>query len=135
MDWESIITILPAILIAIGLPLVLRKRRKTGPLKMEGLYDHFRGLGVDASLLEGGEAEEQIAMMRSRTEKSLGILEIKGRKIDYIDVVGMSSQYGTNYFLDYLVKRPDLLIKGPQKKTTLVKKKTSALWGKVIDIK
>ena len=133
MGWDSIITILPAILIAIGLPLALRKRKKGGPAKKGGLHQHLQGIGMQVSLVEEGTEDEKIGKRRSLGEKSQGLIEVKGRNIDWINVIGVSSQYGTNYFIDYLVTSMHPTTTA-EKKTKLTRKKSQPLRGKVIDI-
>ena len=46
----------------------------------------------------------------------------------------MASQYGARYFLDYLVKCSNIMEERVLKKTKLTKKKSPALWGKVVAI-
>lgn len=54
----------------------------------------------------------------------MGAIEVRGKHIDWINITGVSTQYGTNYFLDFQVDTPNLAIKKP-KKTVLRKKKAS----------
>ena len=134
MDWSSILSIIIAVLMFVGLPLVLRKRKKEGPKKGEELCQHLREMGVKAYILQTGSDQEKIGQKRSSSEKSMGIIELKNRNIDFINVIGVASQYGTNYFVGYLVKTPNIAGKQTLKKTRLVRKKSSPLWGKVIGI-
>ena len=99
---------------------------------MEQLLHHLLEIGVKASLVEGGVDEEKVGVSRSFMQRSVGVIEIVGRNIDYMNVIGVASQYGVNYFLDYLVRSPSRL--GKRKKTRMVRKKSPAIWGRVVDI-
>jgi len=59
---------------------------------------------------------------------------LKDRNIDFINIISIASQYGTRYFIDYLVKTPNVMGKRSLKKTRLIRKKSSPLWGKVVAI-
>jgi len=135
MEWANILGgIIAALVVAIGLPLALRKRKKGGPQNVEQLLHHLQEIGVKASLAEKGVDEEKVGLSRSFMRSSVGLIEIAGRNIDYVNVIGVASQYGVNYFLDYLVRSPSWSSKKRQKKTRMVRKKSPALWGKVVDI-
>jgi hypothetical protein len=122
------------LVVAIGLPLALRKRKKGGPQTVGQLLHHLQEIGIKVSLAEGGVDEERLGVSRSFMRSSVGVIEITGRNIDYINVIGVASQYGVNYFLDYLVRSPGWSGKRRQKKTRMVRKKSPAIWGKVVDI-
>ncbi len=133
MEWANILGgIIAALVVAIGLPLALRKRKKGGPQNVEQLLHHLLEIGVKASLAEKGVDEEKVGLSRSFARSSVGVIEIAGTNIDYVNVIGVASQYGVNYFLDYLVRSPSRL--GKKKKTRIVKKKSPAIWGRVVDI-
>ena len=135
MDWVNILTgIIAALVLTIGLPLALRKRKKGGPQNVEQLLHHLQEIGVKASLVEKGVDEEKVGLSRSFMRSSVGVIEIAGRNIDYVNVIGVASQYGVNYFLDYLVRSPNWSGKKRQKKTRMVRKKSPAIWGRVVDI-
>jgi len=91
-------------------------------------------MGVKASTLEKGSNQEKIGQKRSRSERSTGVIELKDRNIDFINIISIASQYGTRYFIDYLVKTPNVMGKRSLKKTRLIRKKSSPLWGKVVAI-
>jgi hypothetical protein len=134
-EWNSIIGILFFLLIAIGLPLILRRRKKgEGVENIEELYQHLREVGVEASLTEEGDDREKMGVGRASGQKSEGIIELEDRNIDSIDVVSVSSQYGTRYFIDYLVKSPNIMGERILKKTRLTRKKSPPIWGKVVAI-
>ena len=94
------------------LPLVLRKRKKEGPKKGEELCQHLQGIGVKAYTVEARE-QEKIGQKRSRSEKSMGVIELKDRNINFINIISIASQYGTRYFIvnavSYLNKRIEQL--------------------------
>ena len=133
MEWVNILTgIIAALMVAIGLPLALRRRKKGGPQNVEQLLHHLLEIGVKASLAEKGVDEEKVGASRSFMQRSESVIKIEGRNVDYINVIGVASQYGVNYFLDYLVRSPSRL--GKRKKTRMVRKKSPAIWGRVVDI-
>jgi hypothetical protein len=135
MEWASIVGgVITALVVAIGLPLALRKRKKGGPQNVEQLLHHLQEIGVKASLAEGSGEEWKVGVRRSFMRSSVGVIEIAGRNIDYINVIGVASQYGVNYFLDYLVRSPGWSGRSRQKKTRMVRKKSPAIWGRVVDI-
>jgi len=134
MEWSNIISVIIAILVMIGLPLALRKRRKVGPQKREELCQHLQKLGVKAYLVQIGDKRERIGQTRSSGEKSMGIIELKDRNIDFINITGVATQYGTHYFISYLVRNLNVMEKRRLKKTRLVGRKSAHLWGKVVAI-
>jgi len=134
MEWSNILSIIMAILVASGLPLALRSRKKAGPKKREELYQHLQEIGIEASLIEKGSDKEKIGLSRSSGQRSEGIIELEDRNIDFINVISVASQYGACYFLDYLVKCSNIMEERVFKKTRLTKKRSPALWGKVVDI-
>ena len=134
MEWGSAFSIIVGVSLVIGLPLALRKRKKVGPQKRDEFCQHLRKIGVKAYLVQMGDDREKIGRTRSSGEKSMGIIELQDRNIDFINVTGVSSQYGTNYFINYLVRNPNLMEKRKLKKTRLVSRKSSRLWGKVVAI-
>ena len=135
MEWVNILAgIITFLVFAIGLPLALRKRKKSGPQNVEQLLHHLQEIGVKASLAEKGVDEEKVGASRSFMRRSEDVIKIEGRNIDYINVSSVSSQYGVNYFLDYLVRSPSQLRQKRQKKTRMVRKKSPAIWGRVVDI-
>lgn len=135
MEWVNILAgIITFLVFAIGLPLALRKRKKSGPQNVEQLLHHLQEIGVKASLAEKSVDEEKVGASRSFMRRSEDVIKIEGRNIDYINVSSVSSQYGVNYFLDYLVRSPSQLRQKRQKKTRMVRKKSPAIWGRVVDI-
>jgi len=135
MEWANIIGgLIAALVFAVGLPLALRKRKQTAPQKMGEFFEHLQKMGVKASLVEKDSAEGKIGTGRGSGQRSEGVIEIKERKIDYINVVSVASQYGVNYYLDFLARRPNWISQQKRKRTRMVKKKSSIIGGKIVDI-
>lgn len=135
MDWANILAgVIAALVVAIGLPLALRKRKKAGPENVEKLFQHLQKLGVRASPLEKGAQQEKVGISRASGQRSEGVIKIEGKDIDYINVSSASSQYGVNYFLNYLVTTSSWTGKKDRKKTSMVRKRSSGIWGRVVDI-
>jgi len=70
----------------------------------------------------------------SRAQKSEGVVALEERNIDLIIVASVASQYGINYFIEYLVKSTFNLREESLKKTKMVRKKRSIFGSKVVDI-
>jgi len=134
MDWSIIVNIVMGILLLIALPLVLRKRKKVGPLMREELCRHLQGMGIETTLRERDSYEEKIGVSRSLGQRSEGIIELKERNIDLVNVASTASQYGVYYFLNYLVKASNIVEGRKLKKTRLITKRSPPLWGKVVAI-
>ena len=136
MDWANIVGgIVVALMFAIGLPLALRRRKKAGPQNMEQLFQHLPTIGVKASRIEKGADEEKVGVSRGSGQRSEGLIEVSERNIDYINLVSVTTQYGVNFYIDYLVRSPGWLGQKKRKKIRMVTKKSSAIRGKVVDIK
>ena len=85
MEWINILSgLIAALVLTIGLPLALRKRKENGPQNVEQLLHHLLKIGVKASLAEKGVAEEKVGMSRSFMRRSEGVIKIGGRYIDYL---------------------------------------------------
>ena len=135
MDWASIAgSIVVALAVAIGLPLALRKRKKAGPQNVEQLFQHLLTMGIKASRIEKGTDEERVKVSRGSGQRSEGLIEVSERNIDSINLVSVTTQYGVNFFIDYLVGIPNWLDQKKRSKTRMVPKKSSAIRGKVVDI-
>jgi len=124
-NWASIIGAVIAVLIAIVLPLIARRRKKEEATnKIEELYRRLRALGVEVFPVEKGDEREKIGLARASGQKSEGLMDLEDRNIDSINVVGISSQYGTRYFIDYLVRGSNIMGERVLKKTRLTRKKS-----------
>ncbi len=133
-DWGSIITGIMALLIAIGLPLLYRKSKKEQDGKTSEIHQHLRALGVDATVAEAGDAREKVGLGRASGQKSEGVIAVADRHIDSVNVVSISTQYGTRYLVDYLVRSANLAGERPLKKTKLTKRSSPPLFGRVVAI-
>jgi hypothetical protein len=134
MDWGGIAGSIGAILAAILIPLALRKRKKEAPHKLEEFLGHLSQLGVKAFLLEKGTAEEKVGVGRASGQRAEGVIRLEEKNVAFINVVSLTSQYGVNYFLNYLVKSPGGLGKEKRRRTRMVKKRSSVFRGRVVDI-
>ena len=135
MDWASNLGgIIAALAAIVGLSLAFRKRKRSSSKNVEQLFHHLQEMGVKASLLEKGGEEGKVGVRRSWGQRAEGVIKIEGRNIDYINVISVASQYGVNYFLDFLVSSPSWQDKKKSKKTRMIKRRTSATKGKVVNI-
>ena len=135
MNWESLISLIVAILVLAGLPLALLKRKKAGLQRRDELLLHLKEMGVEASLMEPGDEREKIGPSRASGQRSEGVIQLEGGNIDSINIISATSQHGVNYFLDYLVKSPNITARRKLKKTWLFRKRSSLLWGRVVDVR
>lgn len=133
-DWSDLLPLLFALLAVIGFPLALRSRKKGGPEKVEELHRHLLIIGIRADRLEEGDGQIKAGGKRSRGRGAVGAIKLKGKNIDSINVIGVASQYGVRYFLDFLVMSFSMMGKESKKKTRLIKKKSSSVLGKTIEI-
>ncbi len=112
--------------------MALVTRRKAGPKKVEELSGHLEAIGIRSSTEESDATLAAVGC--SWGEKHMGTLKFSGRSMDAINIVGASSQYGTQYWLDFLVHVAAVQSVSEKKRTWIVRKKTPALWGKVTDV-
>jgi len=134
-DWSNIVGILFFLLVAVALPLIFRRRKKGEvAANIEELYQHLREMGVEASLANEGDDRERIGLGGASGQKSEGLIELEDRNVDSINFVSVSTQYGKRYFIDYLVKSPNITGERMLKKTRLNRKKSPPIWGKVVAI-
>lgn len=132
MDWETFFPII-FFLIAFGLPFIISRLRKGGQPKLDELVQHLQFMGVKASVIQEEEAQEW-QLKRSWGEKVEGVLAIEDRNFDALALVSQSSQYGSNYYLEFLVKGRSQQEIGMKKKTSVTFKKSPPLWGKAVDV-
>lgn len=135
MEWTNILGPLVAIAIVILLRYVLGKKKKGGAAQTaagrEEFYEHLLAVGEEVSLTEENDRRAEIGLGRTSGQRSEGIIRVEDRHLDAINVVNMTSQFGTSYFLDYLVKTPNLMAGRTPKKTRLVVKKSPPIVGKM----
>ena len=134
MDWSDFVPLLLALLAIIGFPLALRSRKKGGPQKVEELRQHLLGIGVKSPGLEETAGQEETGQKRSWVQKPLGVIKLRDRNIDSINVIGVASQYGVGYVLDFVVRSVSLTGRESKKKTRLVRKRSAAFSSKVVNI-
>lgn len=136
MDWAELSDILIGLIAALGgaiaIPLVLKKRKKDAPAKVERLFRHLQELGIRISLMERGAEQAKVGVSRAWGQRSEGVIKLEGENVDYINVSSVSSQYGVNYFLDFLVKSSGSQSAVKMKKTKMVRKK--GVGGRMVNI-
>ncbi len=134
MEWSGIFNIIIGVSVIFGIFLTLHSRKKDGAQRRERLCQHLQKIGINAYAMQLGDIREKIGQKRSLGKKSMGIVELRDRNVDFINLIGISSQYGTNYFVDYLVKSTNILERRMLGKVKLIRKKNRPLWGKVISV-
>lgn len=134
MDLENIIPIIIAFVTAFLLPFFLSKRKKEGHKKFEEFHRHLLGMGVRFAELDKESEQAKLGKKISRAQKTEGVVALEERNIDFIIVASVASQYGINYFIEYLVKSTFHLREDSLKKTKMVKKKGSLFGSRVVDI-
>ncbi len=134
MNLENIIPIIIAFVTAFLLPFFLSKRKKQGHKKFEEFRRHLLGIGVRFAELDKESEQAKLGKKISRAQKSEGAVALEERNIDFIIVASVASQYGVNYFIEYLVKSTFHLREESLKKTKMMRKKGSLFGTKVVDI-
>jgi len=125
MNPGQILPIVLAMSTAVGLIVAARRLKKEGPQKEQELYRHLDGMGVKVSVPEELVNQTTTGHKRPWGQKPVGTIKLIGSNVDSIDVIGTASQYGINYYLDYLVRISGFFG---------TKKKTSFFGGMVADI-
>ncbi len=129
--------ILPAIIVfltAFLIPFLLSRRKKKGDKKPKEFSQHFLEIGVELVALDEGSEQIKFRKKLSFGLKSEGIFALKKSNIDFINVFSASSQYGVNFFIEYLVKSTFGIREKPFKKTRMIIKKKSLFENKVVDV-
>jgi len=134
MDWVKIATSILAFLTAFLLPFFLSKRKKRSPKKIQEFNEHLIGMGVKFDELDKKIEPKKLGIKISLGNKPEGLFALKEKNIDFILVTSVASQYGVNYFVEYLIKSNFDLRKEPLKKTKMTKKKNSFFGREVADI-
>jgi len=134
VDWGAISSIVLGLSLAFGVLLAIRSRKKGGQKKVGELCQHLQAIGVKASELERDISQGKLGQRRSWGQTLVGTIKLTDRNIDSINVVGVATQYGVHYFLDYLVRSYSSIGRQNKKKTRMTRKKSSVLRGTVIDI-
>ncbi len=116
------------------LPIILKKLKKTTASDIDELYHHLQGIGIKASIAEMGNDKCKIGLGgRFSGQKSAGLIELRNKNVDLLNVVVASNQYGKDYYIDYLVKNSTMAGHRMPRKTKLVRRKNSLLWGRTVD--
>jgi hypothetical protein len=134
MEWGKIIPSIVAFLTAFLLPFFLSRRKKGGPKKLTEFRQHLQRIGIKFVELDKDSEQAKLGTKFSRSQKSVGAFVLEGRNIDLVIVTSVASQYGVNYFVEYLVKSNFELREGSVKKTKTVKKRSSLFGRDVVDI-
>lgn len=134
MDWAKIATSILAFLTAFLLPFFLSKRKKRSPKKIQEFSERLLGMGVKFDELDKKSEPKKLGIRISLGNKPEGFYALKEKNIDFILVTSVASQYGVNYFVEYLIKSSFDLRKEPSLKTKMTKKKNSFFGSEVVDI-
>jgi hypothetical protein len=134
MDLKKILPAIIVFLTAFLIPYLLSKRKKKEDKKHKEFSHLLLEIGVE--FVELDEDSEQVKFRRklSLGLKSVSIIALKKSNIDFINVISASSQYGVNFFIEYLVKSTFGLREKPLKRTKMVIKKKSLFGGEVVDV-
>jgi len=134
MEWSKVLPAIIAILTAFILPIIFSKRKKEGSKKKKDYSLNLDELGIKFDKI--GKDDEKISFVKklSLGQKAEGIFALKGKKIDYIFIISVTSQYGTNYFLEFIIKNTFNLRDEPIKNTRMKLKKDSLISKKYVDI-
>ena len=133
-EWiQKLSSYIPLLLFLI-LPVVLNKLKKNTAPEIDELCQHLQGIGIKASIAEIGNDKCKIGLRRRfSTQKSEGLVELRNRNVDSLNMVAASNQYGKDYYIDYLVKNSTMVGNRVPRKTKLVRRKNSLLWGRTVD--
>jgi hypothetical protein len=112
---------------AIGIPLALRKRKKSSPVMVNELVAYLQETGIKASLTDNAVEQAKVGIGRGSGQRSEGVIGVEDRHFDYINIVSITSQYGVNYYLDFLVKGGGRYSSIKRKKAKMVRKKRTGI--------
>ena len=134
-EWiQKLSSFIPLLLFLI-LPIVINKLKKNTPPKIDELYQHLQGIGIKASIAEIGNDKCKIGLGgRFSAQKSEGLIELRNRNVDSLNMVVAPNQYSKVYYIDYLVKNSNIIENRVPRKTKLVRRKNSLLWGRTVDL-
>jgi lipopolysaccharide export LptBFGC system permease protein LptF len=134
MEWSKVLPAIIAILTAFLLPIIFSKRKKEGSKKKKDYSLNLDELGIKFEKIE--KEDERISFVKklSLGQKAEGIFALKKKNIDYIFIISITSQYGTNYFLEFIIKNTFNLRDEPIKNTRMKLKKDSLISKKYVDI-
>jgi hypothetical protein len=118
----SIVTIVIMLGGIVGFILSYFGLKKAGRKKVKELRDHLDTIGVKSWTDDFAYDREKDGKKRSGGYKYLGKILLSGKEIDSIVVTGVASQYGINYYLDFMVSRTSLS-NGDKSKVKLARRK------------
>jgi len=104
MEWNKLLPAIIAIVTAFILPIILSKRKKEGSKKKKDYSLNLAELGIKYEKIEKDDERISFVKKLSLGQKAEGIFALKGKKIDYIFIISVTSQYGTNCSLEFIVK-------------------------------
>lgn len=134
MDAETLLPISMALSALIGIPIAVYTRKRVAPKKEVELQDHLRNIGIKTAPLENDNEQVKLGSKFSLGEKTSIILEVRDRNFDAIAIRSVSGQYGTQYYIEYILKTISGISIVDPKKTRLHRKRSSLLWGSLVDI-
>ncbi len=134
MEWSGLIGIITALVAAIAIPLAVKKRKKEAPAKVAEFTAHLHSVGLAAVAVDKEAEQEYPDVFKGTTgEKIEQVFGLDRSRFRYLRIVSSTSQYGTYYYLEFLVMIPYTTAQ-TIKKTRLRLKKTSAFGGAVSDV-
>jgi hypothetical protein len=134
MEWSQIIPAILAFLTAFLIPFIFSKRKKESTKRIKNYSHDLRETGIDFERIDRDDERIHFIKKLSWGQKAEGIFKLKKRNIDYIFLISVNSQYGVNYFLEYIVKNTFNLRDKSIKNTSMKLKKDSLLGSSPTDI-
>jgi hypothetical protein len=134
MEWSNIIPALIAFLTAFLLPFIFSKRKKESTKKIKNYSQDLSKIGIDFEKIEKDDERIQFVKKLSFGQKAEGIFKLPNRNIDYIFLISVTTQYGVNYFLEYIVRNAFNLRDESIKNTRMKLKKDSMTGSKIKEI-
>jgi len=134
MEWSNIIPAVVVFLTAFLLPFFISKRKKRSAQKIKDYSKELGDAGIDFEKLEKDDYRIHFIKKLSWGQKAESIFKLKKRDIDFIFLMSETSQYGVNYFLEYIVKNTFHLRDESIKNTKMKLKKKSFMDGETLDI-
>jgi hypothetical protein len=129
LDSGIIVTIILAVTGLAGFILALLGLRKSGKKKVEELRDQLNIIGVKAwiNMIEPDNVDKGPRLFRGF--KYLGNIKLNDKAIDFINVTGIASQYGANYYLDFIVPHSNHISGYRVSKVKLARRRLNNLMG------
>jgi len=126
MDWSATVAVVAAVSAIVGVAGAIWSRRRSGQNKVKELQQHLAGIGIGATVLDTGMRHDRMTRKSPFGQQVVGTIRLAGRVIDSVNIIGVTSQYGAQYYLDFLVARPTFLGTYRKRKTGLTVKRK---WG------